>query len=429
MNPIARFVRRLVCVGLLLAASAAVSGPLRPPLLDPAAVSGPSLAPTAERANAGDTPRIGVITMLPGEIFWERFGHDALVVFDPASGQATSYNFGFFDPGEEDFIGRFVRGDMRYRLVALPFEVDLAHYRKSGRGVGLQWLDLDAASARELAAALAENARPENAQYRYDYFLDNCSTRVRDAIDRTIDGGLRRQIEGRSHGSTFRSEALRLASPATWMWLGFDVGLGPAADEPQPLWAEAFVPMRLSAALRETRLADGRPLVTEERTLLPHMLPPEPQESPLRWWRWAACGLLLGLATATLGRRHRRWLGALALPLWCLCGALGALMLFIWFGTQHRFGWANQNLLVMSPLCWWLLLGGWRELRGRDGGIWFRRVLALVAIGTAAGLFFHWLQAVPQQNVHWIALLLPVHAGLWWAFSRPTAEVPASASS
>ena len=71
-------------------------------------------------------PKVGVVTMQPGEIFWERFGHNALVVLDPETGRATSYNFGFFDPGEPDFIGRFVRGDMRYRLVALPFQQDMA---------------------------------------------------------------------------------------------------------------------------------------------------------------------------------------------------------------------------------------------------------------------------------------------------------------
>ena len=62
---------------------------------------------------AAATPRIGVITMQPGEIFFERFGHNAMLVADPATGTAISYNFGFFDPTEDDFIARFVRGDMR----------------------------------------------------------------------------------------------------------------------------------------------------------------------------------------------------------------------------------------------------------------------------------------------------------------------------
>ena len=99
------------------------------------------------------TPRIGVATMQPGEIFFERFGHNAIVVVDPTTGQATSYNFGFFDPTEPDFVSRFAEGEMRYYLVALPFEEDLLHYRETGRGVSLQWLRLPPGQAQALADA------------------------------------------------------------------------------------------------------------------------------------------------------------------------------------------------------------------------------------------------------------------------------------
>ena len=68
-------------------------------------------------------PRIGVMTMQPGEVFWERFGHDAIVVDDPARSAPISYNFGFFDLEEEGFVGRFVRGEMEYALVALPLSL------------------------------------------------------------------------------------------------------------------------------------------------------------------------------------------------------------------------------------------------------------------------------------------------------------------
>nr|WP_281779529.1 DUF4105 domain-containing protein [Lysobacter auxotrophicus] len=361
-------------------------------------------------------PRIGVATMQPGEIFFERFGHNAIVVVDPDTGDAISYNFGFFDPTEKDFVSRFVKGDMRYRLAALPFEQDLMQYREEGRGVSVQWLDLSDAQATRIAAALAENAKPENAFYKYEYFDDNCSTRVRDALDRVLDGGLRRQIEGRSHGSTARSEAVRLASPAWWMWLGFDVGLGPSADQPMPVWRESYVPMRLAAALREVKNTDGRPLVREEQQILPHRLPPEPQDGPVRWWPWALAGIAIGIAAAMAARTRPRVVAAIALPFWLLAGVLGALMLFLWFGTQHTYAWANANLLLLSPLCWLLLPGGVRVLRGRDAGRFFRGVLAVIALGAVASLFVYWLPVTPQRNVHWIALLLPIHLGLFQAF-------------
>jgi hypothetical protein len=366
------------------------------------------LAPLASAA-----PRIGVATMQPGAIFWERFGHDALVVVDPATGAATSYNFGFFDPSEPGFIGNFVRGKMRYRLAALPFEDDMSTYRDEGRGVSIQWLRLSDAQADALANDLAVNARPENAVYSYDYFRDNCSTRVRDAIDRAVGGQLRRQLSGRSHGSTYRSEAVRLASPATWMWLGFDAGLGPAADRPLSLWEESFVPMRLAAALREVEV-DGHPLVESDVPVLPHRIAPEPADAPRAVLPWLAAGLLAGLALAAAGARRPRPVAAFALVFWTLCGLVGLLMLFLWFGTVHEFGWANRNLLLFDPLALLGLAGAWRVLRGRAPGRLLPRLLPMLAGLAAVAVFLLWLDFGAQSNARWIALTLPIHAGLWF---------------
>lgn len=360
------------------------------------------------------SPRVGVMTMLPGEIFWERFGHDAIVIDDPAAGGAISYNFGFFDPSEPDFVARFVHGQMRYRLVALPLGDDLAYYREVGRGVSIQWLDVTPAQAQALSVALAENALPQNARYGYDYFTDNCATRVRDALDRALGGQLHEQLAGRSRGNSYRSEAVRLASPAPWMWLGFDVGLGPFADTPLSRWEEAFVPMRLADSLREVRLADGRPLVRAEERLLPHRLPPEPAERARPWWPWLLAGLAVALALHALGTRRPRALATCALAFWTFAGLLGALLLFLWLDTAHRAAWANQNLLLLDPLCLLLLPGGWRLARGRAAGRRFGGVLLLVLGAAGLAWFMRWLPVFPyQDNTRWIALLLPVHAALF----------------
>jgi membrane protease YdiL (CAAX protease family) len=94
-------------------------------------------------------------------------------------------------------------------------------------------------------------------------------------------------------------------------------------------------------------------------------------------------------------------------------------MLFIWFGTAHRAGWANQNLLLFNPLCLLLCRGGWRLLRAREPGRWFGRWLAIVVASAVAAWIMRWLPPFPEQdNTHWIALLLPIHAGLYLAFRR-----------
>jgi hypothetical protein len=380
----------------------------------------PGFAPPSPAAAPQDDGRlrIGVMTMQPGEVFWERFGHDAIVVEDTATGAALSYNYGFFDPSEPGFLGRFVRGEMEYMLVALPVAEDLATYRDEGRGVSVQWLDLTQAQARRLAAALAEAARPENARYRYDYFTANCATKVRDAIDAALDGELHHDIAGRSRGNTYRSEAVRLASPAPWMWIGFDIGLSRRADRQLSRWEEAFVPMRLADSLDEARLADGRPLVASEQVLLPHRIAPEPPERARPWWPWMLAGLALGVAVLLAARRAPRSLGAVAGVSWLASGLVGMLMLFLWLGTAHRFAWANENLLLFDPVALLLLPGAWRLARGRAPGAWFRGLLAMVAALAVLALLLKWVMLFSQVNEPWIALLLPVHLAFYAGLRR-----------
>ena len=44
--------------------------------------------------------------------------------------------------------------------------------------------------ARFVAGLDSVDARPENLQYRYDYFIDNCSPRPRDMLDRILGGSV-----------------------------------------------------------------------------------------------------------------------------------------------------------------------------------------------------------------------------------------------
>lgn len=362
-------------------------------------------------------PRIGVVTMEPGEVFFERFGHNAIVVDRNDGSEPTAYNFGYFDLDEPNFFGNFVHGQMRYWLVALPLHRDLARYKQLGRGAAVQWLDLTPAQVSALAASLDADARGENARYRYDYFTSNCSTKVRDALDGALGGALKSQLSGRSQGNTYRSESVRLAAPAVWMAVGFHLGLSDYADRPLSRWDEAFIPMRLRDALREVKLADGRPLVLAEEPLLPHRIGQPPAETPRLRGAAFVCGLLLAGLALWSGRRAPRLLAGAALGFWTLAGLAGALMLFIWFGSAHVAGHGNENLLLLSPLCLFLLPGAWAKLRGREPSPRFRALLVAVAACAALAGFLKFLPFRPQQNVEWVLLLLPLHWALLRAFA------------
>jgi hypothetical protein len=100
-------------------------------------------------------------------------------------------------------------------------------------------------------------------------------------------------------------------------------------------------------------------------------------------------------------------------------------MVFIWFGTSHVAGHGNENLLLLSPLCLGLLPGAWARLRGREPSRCFRILLWLVAGSAALAGFLKFLPFLPQQNVEWVLLLLPLH----WALLRTMDPKAGDASS
>lgn len=376
-------------------------------------------AQDAVASTPGATPRISLLTFAPGPVYWQRFGHNALMV-EPGDGGATAvYNYGIFDFFQKNFFLNFARGHMLYRLAAIPVPNTLAEYAAEGRWVYVQELALSEAQARNLAAFLAENALPQNAEYRYDYFRANCSTRVRDALDQTLGGALKQAWSPQPSGTSFRREATRLMSPVPPLMLGMDYILGPAADQPISLWEQAFVPEVLMRAVRAARV-DGQPLVAREGYWLP---PAGGPEAPEQAFGFTLPALLLGalLATALLllhrQRRRPTARGAylvLALLPSLLSGLGGLVLLAAWTLTDHWAMWANHNLLLFSPLSLLLLpsLVAGARAQWRPAPV-VRLLAALIAFGALLSLP---LQLLPgaQQQLPWIAFWLPVHAVLAW---------------
>ena len=370
-------------------------------------------------AATGSPPQVALATFGPGQLYWERFGHNALIVNDPAAGAPIVYNYGVFDFQEKNFFLNFVRGHMHYSLDAEPLDTDLTMIAAEGRSMRVQMLNLRPAQARWLAEFLAWNARPENSQYRYDYFINNCSTKVRDALNQALGGALERQLAPRPAPHTYRFEAVRLISPDFWLALGMDVALGPKADRPLDLWQESFVPMVLSSALRQVVLrgtnGDTRPLVSEDQWVLPGRLPPPPVAPPALRLPFLVAGaaltaLLVGLAGGR-GRLRRASFAWVAVAWWLICGSSGLALAALWGLTDHWAAWDNENLLLLDPLCLVVPWVWWRAPRIA------RWLLTLIAAAALLSPICRTLPGLYQRNLAFIALTVPVHlllAALAW---------------
>lgn len=385
------------------------------------------LAPRAFAAvvpeTAAPAPVISLVTFGPGPVYWERFGHNALLVDDGTGNEPRLYNYGMFDFHQENFFLNFARGIMRYRLAVQSWHRALGYYAEESRWVYRQQLDLDPAQAQALADYLAWNARDENAEYRYDYFTANCSTRVRDAIDTAAGGALKRVAEAQRSPRTYRFEATRLGAPVPAMALGMDLGMGPRGDRPLDLWQRSFVPMSLMAAVREVQIvhADGstRPLIAQEHWVQRSEAWPEPAQPR----SWLGIALFTGLTVAALllalarqrQRRAARIAQALLAGTFCLLTAvIGSILLLGWLGTEHQMMAANRNLLLFNPLA--LLLLPACVALARSTGVPAQRATLLAVLIAFGAALTPMLLLLPnaQQNLPWIALLLPAHAALAW---------------
>ncbi|HEX2672805.1 MAG TPA: DUF4105 domain-containing protein, partial [Polyangiaceae bacterium] len=119
---------------------------------------------------------ISLLTMGPGAHPFTKFGHSAIWIHDPSAQIDEVYNYGTFAFDSPTLMVDSVAGKLPYWLSVQSMRGTLRTYRTQGRSLVASELELTPAEAARLYAALRENARPENAYYRYDYYRDNCST-------------------------------------------------------------------------------------------------------------------------------------------------------------------------------------------------------------------------------------------------------------
>jgi hypothetical protein len=385
----------------------------------------------AQRADAATASlHVYLLTMGPGDAVWERFGHNAILLRDEARGIDVAYNYGMFSFDQPGFVRRLVQGRMMYWMAAFDGTLMLREYEYRNRSVWAQELNLTPAQKRELAAFLEWNARPENAEYLYEPFLDNCSTRVRDALDRALGGQLRTQLSAIRTDETFRSHSLRLIADLAGAYTGLLLVLGQPMDRPLTEWDAAFIPMELRdavAAVHVTR-ADGTsaPLVSREATLVQARRGAPPTAAPQRLFAFLLIGLVLAAVLLGLGhmagrsRAARIVLAAVAF-LWALnIGVFGTTIGAIWAFTDHGATYRNENLFVVNPLG--LLVAALvlpALLRRRALRPAFLAAAVLAGIGVL-GVVLQVLPGLDQQNGEILALTVPVHVALalvcylWW---------------
>lgn len=389
--------------------------------------AGPLSAPGSELT-------ISVMTMGTGAEVWERFGHNAVVVEDHRQGTSTAYNYGMFSFRQENFLLRFLQGRMNYWMAGYPTAEDVPRYVAAGRSVWQQELNLTPAQRLAFRDYLETNALPEHRFYRYDYYRDNCSTRVRDVVDHVLGGAFHTQMTAPASGS-YRFHTQRLNTQSLPLYTGLLLVLGHPVDAPVTKWDEMFLPLKLREYLREVRVPDSTgalvPLVRAERTLYESHRYPVP-EAPPRWGlAYLAVGILLGGLFwwgGVAGRRSvpARWGLSIGGPLWAfLSGVAGVILAGLWAFTDHVASARNENVLQASLFA--LALGAVLPFALRDRSSARRAAQALAMVVGGLSLLGVLLKALPgfnQVNGQVLALFVPANLGLMLGVLTWTRRAP-----
>lgn len=375
---------------------------------------------TAEPENTATSSAVYLMTIAPGELYWERFGHNAIII-DPTpdasaqfgiSKRAIAFNFGYFDMSESGFLANFIRGRMNYSGVQIYALADIGYYQSQNRGIWLQALNLDSNAQQILKQRLIAETTAPNERYQYDYFRQNCSTKLRDALNAAFNGELEKSVQGRATGQTFRSLGLAQAQGELWLYLGIHSGLGPSTDRPLSFYEEYFIPGKLMRGIADKSI-NGEPMVRSTQTIEP-VMPKSPIQPD---WRYAfgISGLLIGVIIAAAARfingPKLRLVPASSFAL--IIGLFGALLLFLQL-TDHRDAHWNLNLFLFNPL--WLLAapGIARVLPAKIIRRGLNLALAIAVFGAAIKVF-PWIR---QQNIEWVLLLLPIQYAIWFSRAR-----------
>lgn len=293
---------------------------------------------------------ISIITCGPGEELYSSFGHSAFRVKDPALKLDLAYNYGTFDFNKPNFYINFAQGKLLYQLSVSYFENFVYNYAIEGRWVKEQVLDLTPDEKNELFHFLNINAKPENKEYLYDFFFDNCSTKIRDVLKEVLNNNIQFNYPHIKEAYTFRELIQMNLDANSWGSLGIDLGLGSKIDRKATPYEYMFLPDYVMYAFDKATYMN-KPMVKETNTLVKGIKKIKQKESLLLspGFLFSLLMLIVGFITYSDYKKNKRskWLD---FSLFFITGLIGIFILLLWFATDHTMTKYNFNFLWAFPL-------------------------------------------------------------------------------
>ncbi len=351
-----------------------------------------TLSPTAE---------ISVLTIGPGASLNDAFGHNGFRIKDKVQGIDEVFDYGRFPFNEPGFYLNFARGKLSYSIGKDAFNDVLNFYTWQNRTIREQVLNLNAVEKQKLYTFLLNNYKPENRAYLYDFFYDNCATKIKDVANTALNNGISFHKPDDYQAQTFRTLIQNNLNKNSWGSLGIDIALGSVIDREASPEEQMFLPENIHRFFSKATLQNGEPLVSKSETLYAEKEKNTASNlwsSPLVILSLIALGILWITYSDYKNRKRSKWLD---ITLFIITGLIGVFLLLLWFATDHSATAHNYNLLWAFALNVFMI----GQLCKAQPKLWFSRYLKFIIIMLCL-MVFHWIVGVQVFAVTLIPLLL-----------------------
>lgn len=349
------------------------------------------------------TAIVSLMTVSPGAELYSTFGHSAIRIFDPSQNVDRIYNYGTFDFDQPNFYINFCRGKLLYVL-------DVERYKGFERGNAIddrsmkeQVLELTPLQKERLFNLLEENALAQNRSYKYDFFYDNCATRIRDIVRNALYGQVQFDSTTVASKLTMRQLLRPYLVNHPWTGFGIDLVLGMPTDRVSGAENYMFLPDHLHDAFGSATLSEGVNLVGQEFNIPKvYIAGKATEQSPITPFISMCLVAVLGILCMFNAKSNRIF----DFIFWFVLGIGGVIVFFLWFLTDHQATKNNLNLFWLLPTH---LLVFWRT---RKEGLWesYFLITAIIAAGLLIGM--KWLpQELPIAAIPIMVLI--VIKGVW----------------
>lgn len=355
----------------------------------------------AQPSKLSDETKISVLTISPGSSLNDAFGHNAFRIKDSKNNLDVTFDYGRFDFDAPNFYLNFARGKLNYAIGSTDFYNFLRFYIYQNRTVKEQVLNLSQNEKQLLYNFLLENNKPENQYYLYDFFFDNCATKIKDVANTNLNNTINFKQPKDFESRTFRALIHEYVNRNSWGSLGIDIALGSVIDTKATPEEHMFLPDYIYNFFEVATLKNDEPLVVSNKVLFSKKETAQSTSfltSPL--FVFGVLGLLIIFITFRdyKNQKQSRWLDIF---LFTITGLIGVLVLLLWFATDHTATQHNYNLLWACALNL-IVIGQLFKLKPSK---WFIKYIKFLIILLCL-LTLHWIIGVQVFAIGLIPFLI-----------------------